>query len=254
MAFKNSVRFFSSIILWKVCIVLVTLLSIIPFSPFLAHPATEGDKLLSIMEAEGIIIEYIASHSPWEEIQIKVKNISFPNNIIIPPDGVLEITASPKSTLLGRTAFSVILKGDGRSAQTHWISADIEVWVDVVLTSRSLKDHQIISENDVYTGKQNLGDLPAGYLYSSGDVVGKRLKRFVGGNRPLTVDIMEEPPLFKRGDKVFIIAESDTIKVTAVGVASEDGYKTRPVKVVNLQSKKEVFGDVIDSGTIKVRW
>ena len=66
--------------------------------------------------------------------------------------------------------------------------------------------------------------------------------------------MVEEPPLFKRGDKVFVIAESDTLKVTTVGIASEDGIKGRPVKVLNIQSKKEVFGEVMEDGIVKVRW
>lgn len=236
-------------------IMILSGISLVAISPGLAYTAAaEGAKTLTITDAEKSIKEYITSHSPWEESQIKVKNVSIPNTINIPEDGVFNITASPKSALIGRTAFSFNVKNENVTSQTYWITADIEVWVDVVLTSRSLKDHQIINGNDIYSGKQNLSDLPAGYLYSTDDVIGKRLKRFVAGNRPLSADVLEEPPIFKRGDKVFIIAESDNLKITTVGTASEDGFRNRPVKVVNLQSKREVFGDVIDGGTIKVRW
>ena len=232
----------------------ITIVFMIAVNSSPAYSASEGTKPLSVSDAEKGIKEYITLHSPWEESQIKVKNVSIPNTINIPEDGVFDITASPKSALIGRTAFSLNVKNENLTSQTYWITADIEVWVDVVLTSRSLKDHQIINGNDIYSGKQNLSDLPAGYLYSTDDVIGKRLKRFVAGNRPLSADVLEEPPIFKRGDKVFIIAESDNLKITTVGTASEDGFRNRPVKVVNLQSKREVFGDVIDGGTIKVRW
>ena len=253
MTIKNLHRYFASSCFRRL-IVIVTVISINSIAPCLTSSATEGGNSLSVKEAENIIREYVTAHSPWEDAQIKIKNINVPNNLLLSPDLDYEITASPKSTLIGRTAFSLNIKGDNSPVKTIWISADIEVWVDVVLTARSLKDHQIINSNDVYMGKQNLGDLPAGYLYKPEDTSGKRLKRFIGGNRPVTNDMLEDTPLLKRGDKVFIIAESDTIKVTAVGIASEDGYKDRPVKVVNLQSKREVFGDVIDGGTIKVRW
>ena len=101
---------------------------------------------------------------------------------------------------------------------------------------------------------KDLSDLPAGYIYDLKNIAGKRVKRFVGANTPLTEDILEDPPMFKRGDKVFIVAESETLKVTAMGVAGEDGYRGRPVKVTNLQSKKEVFAEVVDGGTVRVRW
>ncbi len=226
--------------------------------PGLGHSATGGAQTLTVSDAEGLIKEYLMKHTPWTEDQIKVKNVSIPNNVVLPQGVDFEIIPAPKSTMIGKTAFSLNINRNGKVTQTSqtsiWISADIEVWVDVVLTSRAMKDHQMIDENDVYVGRKDLSELPPGYIYDSKDAAGKRLKRFVGANRPLTIDILEEPPLFRRGDKVFIVAESETLKVMAVGTATEDGYRGRPAKVVNMQSRKEVFGEVIDGGTVRVRW
>ena len=66
--------------------------------------------------------------------------------------------------------------------------------------------------------------------------------------------MLEEPPVFKRGEKVFILAESEMLKIIATGIAESDGYKGRPVKVMNMQSRKEVSGEVIDNTTVRVKW
>ena len=222
--------------------------------PCIAYSTAEEPHILTFSDAEGIIKEYLIKHTPWVEGQINVKNISISNNIVLPKGWDYEIAPAPKSTMIGRTAFSLNISTNGKVAQTSWISADIEVLVDVVLTSRAMKDHQLVSENDIYVGKKDLAELPPGYIYDMRDVIGKRLKRFIGANRPLTVDILEEPPLFRRGDKVFIVAETETLKVTAVGMATGDGYRGRPAKVINMQSRKEVFGEVVDGGTVRVKW
>lgn len=222
--------------------------------PCLVHSTTGESHVLNISDVERMIKDYLVQHTPWDESQIRVKNISISNNIILPPAEGYEVVPAPKSTMIGRTAFSLNISRDGKTTQTSWISADIEVWVDAVLTSRSMKEHQLIGEEDIYVGKKDLAELPPGYVYDLKDVVGKRLRRFAGANRPLTVDVLEEPPLFKRGDKIFIIAESESLKVTVVGMATEDGFRGRPAKVINIQSRKEVFGEVIDGGTVKVKW
>lgn len=222
--------------------------------PCFVYSSAGESRLLTVSDAERIIKDYLVQHTPWSESQIKVKNISILNHIILPPAEEYELVPAPKSTMIGRTAFSLNISRDGKTTQTSWISADIEVWVDAVLTSRSMKDHQLIGEGDIYVGKKDLAELPPGYIYDVKDVVGKRLKRFAGANRPLTADMLEEPPLFKRGDRVFIIAESESLKVTALGTATEDGFRGRPAKVINIQSRKEVFGEVIDGGTVKVKW
>lgn len=229
----------------------VIIILVIPCS---VHSTTGESHVLNIPDAERIIKDYLVQHTSWNESQIKVKNISISNNIILPPGEEYEVVPAPKSTMIGRTAFSLNISRDGKTTHTSWISADIEVWVDAVLTSRSMKDRQLIGEGDIYVGKKDLAELPPGYIYDVKDVVGKRLKRFAGANRPLTVDMLEDPPLFKRGDRVFIIAESESLKVTALGTATEDGFRGRPAKVINIQSRKEVFGEVIDGGTVKVKW
>lgn len=228
----------------------------------LAYSSTGELHILTVSDAEWLIKEYLIRHTPWTEEQIKVKNVNLSNNIFLPPEKTYEVTPAPKSTMIGRTAFSLNINKDGKVTQASqtsiqtsiWISADIEVWVNVVMTSHAMKGRQIIGEDDVYIGKKDLAELPPGYIKDVRDTAGKRLKRFIGANRPLIVDMLEDPPLFRRGDKVFVVAESETLKVTAAGIAAEDGYRGRPVRVINTQSRKEVSGEVIDGGIVRVRW
>ena len=222
--------------------------------PDISYPNTAEVNTLMVSDAEKMIKEYLGGHTPWSEDQIRVKNISIGGNIILPATWDYEITPAPKATMIGRTAFSVSINTNGKPIQTFWINADIEVWVDVVLAVHTMKERQVIDEEDVYIGKKDLAELPPGYADDIGSVAGKRVKRFVGTNRPITQDILEEPPVFKRGEKVFILAESETLKIMATGTAESDGYKGRTVKVMNMQSRKEVSGEVIDNTTVRVKW
>lgn len=216
--------------------------------------AADGTKSLFLSEVEGMIKEYLVRNTPWTEEQIKIKNITVSNKIILPDNWNYNITPAPRSSMIGRSAFLLDITNEDNSIQSSWVSADIEVWVDVLLSSKPLKEKQMVEEDKIYMGKKELSKLPAGYIDDIKQVSGKRVKRFIGANSILTENILEEPPVFKRGDKVFIIAESDVLKVTAVGVAGEDGYRGRTVRITNIYSKKEVIGDVIDNGTVSVKF
>jgi len=231
--------------------IVTVMILIVPSS---VYASLEDLHPFTTLDAEIAIKEYLVRHTLWDKDQIKVNNISVPTNVLLSSSDSYEILPASKSTLIGRTAFSLNVIKNNRIIQTYWIGADIEVWVDVVLTSRSLKDNHLIGEEDIYMGKKDLAELPPGYIRDVKDAIGKRLKRFTMANRPLTADMIEDPPLFKRGDRVFILAESDALKITALGIAAEDGFKGRIAKVINIQSRKEVFGEVIDGGTVKVRW
>jgi len=67
-------------------------------------------------------------------------------------------------------------------------------------------------------------------------------------------DIVELPPMVKRNDRVSIVAESESLRITAVGEVKESGSRGERVKVVNLNSNKEIFARVLDSKTVRVEF
>ncbi len=216
--------------------------------------AADADKTLLSADAAKIIKEYVIRNTPWTEEQVNIKNVNISNKILLPEKWDYHIAAAPASSMMGRSSFLIDITGKDHSVQSSWVTAEIEVWVDVVLASKPLKERQMVGADDIYIGRKDLSRLPAGYIDDIRRVSGKRVKRFVGANSILTENILEEPPLFKRGDKVFIIAESEALKVSAIGVAGEDGYRGRPVRITNMQSKKEVIGEVDGNGTVSVKW
>ena len=60
--------------------------------------------------------------------------------------------------------------------------------------------------------------------------------------------------MVKRGDRILLIAERGTLKVTAPGVVRENGFKNQMIKVENVQSHKIVYGTVLNSRTILVNY
>lgn len=239
--------------MYKMKTLLIVMMMIL-VAPCLVYSTTEEPRIFTVSDAERIIKEYMIRNTPWGEEQIKLKNISMSNKIVLSSNGDYEIKPAPKATMIGRTSFALNIIEHGKTTQTSWLNADIGILVDAIFTSRAMKNHQVISEDDVYIGKKDLAELPPGYTHDIKEVAGKMVKRFVGTNMPVTEDILEEPPLFKRGEKVFIVAESESLKVIAAGVATAEGYRGHPVKVINMQSKKEVIGEVIDGATVKVKW
>ena len=58
----------------------------------------------------------------------------------------------------------------------------------------------------------------------------------------------------KRGEKILIMAKKGGMTITAPGILKEDGYKDAMVQVLNIESKKIIFGNLIDSNTVKVKF
>ncbi|MBI4715948.1 MAG: flagellar basal body P-ring formation protein FlgA [Nitrospirae bacterium] len=201
------------------------------------------------------IVNYVTEHSSWKEDQVEVEILAVTPKPVI-PEGVLsmEIRPAPRAVLIGKTDFSLQVRMPGGGTQTFRISARLKVWEGVVLAAHPLKGGDEIRTDDVYVGKQDLGDLAPGYLSDLSDVVGMKTRHFVGANQPLIRNNLKEPPVFLRGDRVWIVAESDLLRILAAGEAKEEGYRGRTARVINLQSRKEVLGEVAGDGTVRVRF
>ena len=117
-----------------------------------------------------------------------------------------------------------------------------------------LRRHQEIGENDVHLVKKNLNLLPPDVLTDLKDVVGKRMTLSVNGQEMLRSSMVETPPLVKKGDRVLLIIDNSYFKITTFGEVKEDGRRGDWVKLMNISSKKEVSGRVVDAHTVQVEF
>ena len=130
--------------------------------------------------------------------------------------------------------------------------ATIEILGPVVVARRPLGRHKPITEDDIELQTMDLSDLPDGVISDPEAVLGKRTRRAIGSRTPLRADLIELPPLVKRGDLVVIIAETSGLKITTLGQVKKRGRLGERIPVVNMDSKKILYARVIDSNTVKV--
>jgi flagella basal body P-ring formation protein FlgA len=130
----------------------------------------------------------------------------------------------------------------------------IEVETPVIVVQKPLNRNQTIAKDDVTVVSMDMADLPSNYISNIEDVVGKRTLRAMNPKEVFRTDIIEQPLMVKRNDRVSIIAESETLRITAIGEVKESGVKGDRVRVVNLNSNKEIFARVLDPKTVQVEF
>ena len=99
-----------------------------------------------------------------------------------------------------------------------------------------------------------MGDLDGVPATDAEEVVGMRTRKIVPAGTPVVLDNLERAPLIRRGDVVVMIYRGSGLRISAKGKANQTGFKNSRIRLTNLASKREVFGTVIDSGTVLVRF
>lgn len=198
---------------------------------------------------------FIQRHAPWKPDQLKIEKLTFDQALTVPPGNVtFQVTAPKHTDWLGPIPFSVLVLVDGHAVKKVVTPATIEVWSDVVIAAKPLGRFQPIEADDILIEKMNLARVPFNVIVSADQVLGRRANRNIAVNSVLRNDQVEMPPIVRRGDVVQVIAESEVLKVSAKGMAKENGAKGDRIQVMNLRSRKIIYAQVVDEQTVHVEF
>ncbi len=193
-------------------------------------------------DPEDILEIFMAENYPWDEIDV--------SNVRV--NGKLGNTAPEHITVekgpVGKGVFSFLFE-DGRRVI---VMARVKAYGQVVRSTRPYRKGHRVKAEDLYVSRMDIRKMPGGAVKDPVSIIGKSLKRSVSANRPIVENMIETSQTVKRGKRVFLIISQGGLSITAYGKIKEKGYIGMPVKAMNLSSKKEVVGVLIDENTVEV--
>ncbi|MBF0606432.1 MAG: flagellar basal body P-ring formation chaperone FlgA [Candidatus Magnetobacterium sp. LHC-1] len=199
--------------------------------------------VLSGWSAQGVVTDYIRDNYPWSEV--RVQSVDEPAPLPLDaPEGIVLLSGK----VPGRATFQLkFLTGD---AINYVVDVDAYDWV--VNARKTLKKGDVIGEGDVYKEQVNIKRIPIGAITEESECIGRTLTRSVPVNRAITERVLDNLYAIKRGQEVQMLYESGAVRITAKGIARENGNVGKSIKVENPSSKKIVVGKVVDSHTVRV--
>lgn len=202
-----------------------------------------------------IVADFIHHTLPVQQKSARLTNVDVAQAVVLPPGRVTYTVMPPRnSELLGKLPLSVLFSVNGHFVKRTWATVTIEMLADVVIAKRSIGRYKPISQEDIMVVQMDLAALPSNVITDPAGVIGKRAKRAIHARTPLRTDLVEFPPLVKRGDMVLIVVESAGLKITALGQVRRKGRRGERIPVVNLDSKKILYARVVDSHTVRVEF
>ena len=202
---------------------------------------------------KGLVSDYISEKLLSGNPNASIRSIQVSESLRLPGGRITyEVTAPRNREMVGKVPFGVNFDVNGKLYKRVWATATIEVLADVVITKKPLGRHKPITEDDIMVLKMDLAKAPADVITDPEAVLGKRTRRAIGSQTMLRANLVEFPPLVKRGDVVVIVAETNGLKITALGQVKKKGALGDRIPVVNFGSKKVLYARVVDSNTVKI--
>ena len=219
-------------------------------------PPREGARDPQVIEGEdvaGILETHLQKMVNDRRKRVEVREIRGYEKLVFPPGDLSYDIALPDQAGRGGTvSASIRFLINGKEAKKCRVTAQVNIFTDVVVARSFLKKGQIIQEKDLQLVNKNISLLAPDVVTDFEEVVGKRTTLTMNSQEVFRKGMVERAPLVKKGDRITLIVENSHFRITGMGEVQEEGGKGERIRLLNIASKREVYGRVLDANTAQV--
>ena len=221
----------------------------------IAWAKTENTRTVTSQEIRESAENYLINSLDWDPESMDI-SIKYEARDLELPEGklLLDFAKINNPRGVGRIPLTALVKVDGKFIKRLRVNAKVAVYQDVVKTVSSIQRGNVISVSDVVVERTRtervLKDIPT----TLDKVIGQAVTRNLQNGKIVKFRDLKKVPTVKRGSRVIILARKGSVKITAPGTVREDGFKNSIVQVVNLETKKMIYAEVINSNMVEVRF
>ena len=232
--------------------------SIIIFSllifPTISNGASSREKqTITVEEIKKSATDFLLRTLPWEKEQLEI-DIYYQGGKITIPSGekLLVYKGRGGSKNVGRIPITLEIQVDGIFQKRIGINSRVMVSQKVVKTTRQIKRGEIFTTDNIHLETIKTERNLENTIKNIQDALGYEAVNYLPNGRSLLQRSMKKPALGSKGEKIMILAEKNGMKITTPGILREDGYENAMVQVLNIESKKIIYGRLVDANTVKV--
>ena len=233
--------------------IIITSLFIFPIYGNISSAAEK--QTLTAEEIKQGARDFLFRTLPWEKEQLEIEIYYHGGKITLPSGEKFLIYKGRGGTKnVGRIPITLEIKVDGIFQKRIGINSRVMVSQEVVKTTRQIKKGEIFTTDNIHIETIKTERLLGNTIKNIKDALGYEAVNYLPNGRPLLRRSMKKPALGNKGNKIMILAQRGGMKITTPGILKEDGYKDAMVQVLNIESKKIIYGRLVDSNTVKVNF
>lgn len=197
--------------------------------------------------------EFLLQNLNWDQSRLAIK-VKYEGQGVRLPEGnrTMDCSLPGGHKRVGNLQFICFVKVNGQIKARLRLYADVRLAYEVFQTVRTLNRGHILTPADVRRVRIESSHILRNTVSDEKELLGYELIRGLGEGEDIQTHMIKRVPLVKFGDRILIVAQKGSLRVTAPGVVKQNGFKNDTVQVENLQSQKIILGTVVDSQTVRI--
>ena len=166
----------------------------------------------------------------------------------------VHLSTRAQGPVRGSLPVTVRLRADGEEFKRGIVTVRLRSDHPALVAARDLPVGHVLAEADLRREPVSRHEASRGVTVDASQLVGRRVRRFVRVGTVLRPEIVEDVPVIRRGSTVRLRLQRGPLRIEAVGRARENAAAGQPVRVLNLESRREVVGIVRPDGVVHVQF
>ncbi len=224
------------------------------------HQIIEPGSIISVKRASqrisdetlhGLYSDYIKRRFSGKTFKIRKMKIA--GNRQLPTGKLsLRISEGKNTRKAGHIKLLVEAVPENGRIQRILVSGWVSLYEKLVRARHKLSKGSVIQQSDLYIEEADVTRYPSDVMYSTERITGQMAKRTIKKDSLIRSTMIGANPDIKKGETVKLVLRSGVLSVSALGIATENACVGEQVRVKNVQSRKIVTGQVLDSTNVRV--
>jgi flagella basal body P-ring formation protein FlgA len=212
---------------------------------------TRKSQTLRSVDIENRVKAEFLPTLPWEEVQLD--RIEILENVQLPLGQLTLTFECSRRTDFSRPFYlNIGFIVDGQMATQAFYRTELTVNQSVPLANKELMPTESVGSGDIRWEKRRLSSTLRIPVKAAAFFEGKRPRQSIPRGKLLTEDLFVPFSMIKRGDRVVLLFQEEKLRITVPGKSLASGAKGERIRVINLDSKKELVAEVLDEKTVRV--
>ncbi|MCL5271280.1 MAG: flagellar basal body P-ring formation chaperone FlgA [bacterium] len=215
--------------------------------------ATLGSEAPRRASLETMLFEQLRAALPSGGQGCIIERAALPDKLALPDGGwSVRYDFRLPARGLGAAPYTALVTAAGGATQRFSGSVWIDREAEGLQVNRVIRRGEILPTDGVIALPARLSQLPRGALSRIADVGGTTAKSEIRPGQWLTDQMVESATLVRRNQAVTMRVERGPIRITAPGIAEQDGAMGAVIRVSNAQSKRTIFARVLSKDEVQV--
>jgi len=215
--------------------------------------ATRSSQTMTSDKLEEMLRSYVESHMPWKAADTVI-DMKPPPTVAGLPAGRIAIRfeCDGDYRYVGDTTFKTTVVVGGKPCKTLYMRASIHPFGRVAVATRDIRRGELINDSDFSMVRKDLADLRGGSFADRARLRGLVAARSIRTGAVISLGGVERPIAVKRGKIVAAEVRGNGFRISAMAKAMDNGRVGDVIRLMNVDSKKTLAGEVVDANTVRV--